>query len=70
MFTVFNLQKRCLEAYACTHSGARQCGREPRARELRWFLDTCDMTEYNCQYRRSFEPVPRTNCVHIPIKLQ
>lgn len=40
-------------AATCVHGDKRVCGLEPNSREVRWFLDTCDMHEFNCEYSTS-----------------
>ncbi|RVE40708.1 hypothetical protein evm_014643 [Chilo suppressalis] len=56
----------CLEAFGCIHRGPRRCGLDHYTREVRWFLNKCDMLEFNCEYKTRFDIAPRRKCGHVP----
>ncbi|KAF9813840.1 hypothetical protein SFRURICE_007995 [Spodoptera frugiperda] len=40
----------CIDAVICAHSKKRVCGLIQKTGEVRWFLDKCDILEFNCEY--------------------
>ncbi|CAH2095228.1 unnamed protein product [Euphydryas editha] len=40
----------CLKAAVCSHDRKRRCGIEPKTKEVRRFIDKCDILEFNCEY--------------------
>ncbi|KOB64178.1 Uncharacterized protein OBRU01_24520 [Operophtera brumata] len=44
----------CIDAYVCVHTKKRTCGLNPETREVRWFIDNCDILEFNCEYKTVF----------------
>ncbi|KAM3961167.1 uncharacterized protein ACR2FA_004719 [Aphomia sociella] len=47
----------------CIHNGNRRCGLDPTTREVRRFLDKCDMLEFNCQYKKPFRVLLLLACI-------
>lgn len=44
-------QTSCYRAFHCVHVKHHRCGYDKRSDEVRWFLDACDISEFNCEYK-------------------
>ncbi|KAI5644864.1 RNase H domain-containing protein [Phthorimaea operculella] len=56
----------CLRAFVCPHDGKRVCGINPYTKEVRRFLDKCDILEFNCEYKTNFKVTGNKKCKHVP----
>ncbi|XP_045524223.1 uncharacterized protein LOC123714111 isoform X2 [Pieris brassicae] len=56
----------CLEAALCVHDGRRKCGFQKSNNEVKWFLDQCDIMEFNCENNASFNRVSSSACLQVP----
>ncbi|XP_045504303.1 uncharacterized protein LOC123700960 [Colias croceus] len=55
------LEEECNVADICRHDQVPMCGIDSCG-EMRTFIDTCDMHEYNCDSRKDFVQKPVHEC--------
>ncbi|CAK1545654.1 unnamed protein product [Leptosia nina] len=55
----------CYDAKTCIHDGQEKCGEDPNG-NLRRFLDSCDIKEYNCLQRTAYHKTALGNCQDLP----
>ncbi|CAG9567925.1 unnamed protein product [Danaus chrysippus] len=57
--------KRCYQAKICIHDGKEKCGRDEKG-NVRRFLDSCDIKEYNCLQKAEYVKVDKSECHDLP----
>ncbi|XP_063537604.1 uncharacterized protein LOC134746951 isoform X2 [Cydia strobilella] len=55
----------CFDAKICIHNAVEKCGIDA-TKGVRRFLDTCDITEYNCQHKTDYRKTDMDKCKDLP----
>ncbi|XP_032522681.2 uncharacterized protein LOC116774134 isoform X1 [Danaus plexippus] len=57
--------QKCYEAKICIHDGKEKCGQDEKG-NVRRFLDSCDIKEYNCLQKADYVKVDKSECKDLP----